>query len=248
MLLTGRTITIFITTFCTILVTMDPNELNLLSHNTILHSLDCNAISHNDFNILYMNIRSCRNKIDLIETLVGSLRKTIHVTWLYSGEIFNISGYHSFHCTRDEGRGGGVSIFVMNNISAHAVLNVSMDISNFLVVELPEHAFKVIGVYNPGRNVAQFVNDIEDTISKHPHSIVCGDFNINILNTNDSLVSHYQQVIQSNGFLFLYKINESYSTRDSNTIKTITRLQICVGIFSNSPSLNQTQISHTIRR
>lgn len=201
------------------------NEIENMVPVMVSHGIDVENIRSCSLNLLYMNTRSCRYKLDLIEAFVQSLNKPIHViifteTWLYTGEIFNINGCQSFHSTRDGERGGGVSIFVKDMISAHTLFSGQLDISNFLVVELPEYLLKLVAIYNPGRNVSQFLSHIEETIAHFKSCIVFGDFNINLLN-EDPLTLDYRAVVEGNGYVFLNSVNQSFATRVSNTIETI---------------------------
>lgn len=205
---------------------MAVNEIDLMSRKITTYSTDINKIPTETINVIYMNIRSCRNKLDLIESFIASLKISLHAivfteTWLYSEEIFNIYGYQSFHCTRDCDRGGGVSIFVKDGISAHVLFAKHLDVSNFLVVELPDFSIKLTGIYNPGRNLTQFISDIDNTTTSFPASITFGDFNMNLLDLADLHVSEYRSTIEGNGYLILNRLDESYATRESNTIKTM---------------------------
>lgn len=80
-------------------------------------------ISFNDFNIFFLNIRSIRYKKDHLEEIIELAKCAIHViviaeTWFNSveTEFFNLNGYNAYHCTRDSGRGGRVTIFVKEAI------------------------------------------------------------------------------------------------------------------------------------
>lgn len=202
------------------------NEIGEIAQQIVSYSTNTDTLISSTLNVLYMNTRSCRYKIDMIESYIVSLRKTIHAivfteTWLYSDEIFNIYGYQSFHNNRAEGRGGGVSIFVKDEISAHVLFSEQLDISNFLVVEMPEFSIKLTAIYNPGRNVLQFLSHLDDFISKYSSNVVFGDFNINLLNQDDSLVINYRGFVDGNGHVILNSLSEVYATRESNTVKTI---------------------------
>lgn len=106
-------------------------------------------------------------------------------------------------------------------IDAHVLLTEHLDISNFLVVELPDYSIKLSGIYNPGRNITRFISDIDNTIVSFPKGIVFGDFNLNLLDSENTDVSEYRSIVEANGYLFLNNISEAYATRESNTIKTV---------------------------
>lgn len=183
-------------------------------------------LSVTSLNILYLNIRSCRNKLDCLESFIHSLNQSIHVivlseTWLYSWEIFNIHNYRSYHCTRDSDRGGGVSIFVRQDVSSQMILSTHRDVNDFVVVDLINEKIKIMGVYNPGRNQLEFLNELENVLHDYPKTIVLGDFNINMLDTQQRLVSDYTITVEGSGFLFINPISSDYATRVSNSISTL---------------------------
>lgn len=199
-------------------------------HNCIELMTTCSRnfehLSETSLNILYFNIRSCRSKIDYLETYIHSLQQPIHVivlseTWLYSWEIFNIQNYQSYHCTRDSDRGGGVSIFVRRDVSSQLILSSHKDVNDFVVVELIDERIKIMGVYNPGKNQLEFLCELDNVLSDYPKTIVLGDFNINLLDTHQRIVSDYKNTVEGNGFLFINPMTNEYSTRVSNSIHTL---------------------------
>lgn len=105
---------------------MPSKQINLnIKHNI---GFDSVSLKSNRFNILYLNIRSLRNKIYELESLINSNKFQIHAivlteTWLEDGEakFFNFPNFKSFHLTRSK-RGGGVAIFVKVDHEASLVL------------------------------------------------------------------------------------------------------------------------------
>jgi exonuclease III len=93
-------------------------------------------VNTNHLKILYMNVRSIRNKFDEIQALLAciesEIRQGIDVvimteSWLNRDEVnfFNISDYDAYHSLRD-GRGyGGISVYVKKHILTN-VLETSM--------------------------------------------------------------------------------------------------------------------------
>ena len=134
---------------------------------------------NSDFRILLINARSIRNKLDKIELLINEFdllhKSVIHAviiteSWLYENEICEIENYKAFHSTRGclgSGRGGGVSIFILKNISCQCLLNLCFDESNFLIIELIKEKIKIMGIYTPGRNVETFLDKLDSIISLH---------------------------------------------------------------------------------
>lgn len=113
----------------------------------------------NSFNCIYFNIRSLRNKLDEISLFLASFKKTIHIlilaeTWLHESvkTITNIPGYNSIHSVRKDKIGGGVSIFVKDNLIFNSVYENVLDNNNFLIISLPEQKIHICGIYNNPRS------------------------------------------------------------------------------------------------
>ena len=68
-----------------------------------------------------LNIRSLRNKVEDLETILSQLGNVDVIglceTWLNKVEniYFNIPGYTSAHCNRLAKKGGGVSFFIRSD-------------------------------------------------------------------------------------------------------------------------------------
>lgn len=78
-------------------------------------------------NVLYINIRSIRNKMSDINDIILTHKKIIHLivlteTWIYPNEenCFNFNNYTALHNCRDT-RGGGCSIYIREDL--HYVQN-----------------------------------------------------------------------------------------------------------------------------
>lgn len=197
---------------------------NIINELRIDYTTEVNELSSTHFNILHVNTRSCRNKIDELTQMISELKKTIHVivfseTWLYENEICNITDYNSYHSCRKD-RGGGVSIFVLGNLKSQLTLNHHDNVNNFLIVDLIDLGVKVMGVYNPGREVNEFLDKFERLIDNYENLYICGDFNINLLDGSNDLVQNYRYRVESLGFVILNSLDPKYATRISNTIST----------------------------
>ena len=122
-------------------------DIMVVKNQDILHKLseseqcnyvtsinDYNAVQLNEyaFGVLHLNIRSFyKNEAKLIQLLDDICQKvTVHVillceTFLNSNNVAlaEISGFTSFHKMREDRKGGGVSIFVKNDIVVTEQLN-----------------------------------------------------------------------------------------------------------------------------
>lgn len=236
-------------------LTMEINDLDV----NITYDLDItniNNVSVNNFNCIYLNIRSLRNKLDDILLLLSSFNKTIHVlmlveTWLVESEktITNIPGYNSIHSVRKDKIGGGVSIFVKDNLIFNSVYENVLDNNNILIISLPEQKVHICGIYNNPRSIINnFFVYFNNIMSTYKNLLIFGDLNLNILNFNDNTVREYNELIQSNGFLILNKAHPDYATRISNTIKTILdhiitdKIQSSYKFFISSTHLSDHEI------
>jgi hypothetical protein len=80
--------------------------------------------SNRTISLLYLNIRSMKNKLLDLECIIKSFKVKIHLiciteTWLSDGVagFIELPGYsHAYSC-RPHRRGGGVSIFVENDLT-----------------------------------------------------------------------------------------------------------------------------------
>lgn len=132
--------------------------------------------------------------------------------------LYNIEGYCSYHDTRRERDGGGVSIWVHKKYVSYVSYEYADCDNNFLSIYIQQLNVKVIGIYNT--NNRNFHNQFDQILSMNQRCIIVGDFNINLLEQN-YITKKYIETITSNGFYILNKIHSDYSTRISGTSKTI---------------------------
>lgn len=195
----------------------------LINEIDIRYSTDC-VLSNDCFNTLHLNTRSCRKKMDGLVQLINDFQGIVHVvvfteTWLYEGEICYMLGYDAYHSCRED-RGRGVSIFVLTELRSQLVMSNCIHECNFVMVKLIDYNLKILGVYNPGRNISSFLDEFEQSISNHKRIYICGDFNIYVLDTENSVVEDYVDRVQSAGYIILNSLDQRFATRKSNTIAT----------------------------
>lgn len=180
-----------------------------------------------------MNVRSLRKHLDELTSLVSAFKRTIHAivlteSWLEIDHIsvVNIPGYNVIHSIRNTSDGfsigGGVSIFILADLTYNVVYENVEDNNNLIVINLPLQKMFLCGIYNnPRSNIDLFLDKIHDITSKFKKLIIFGDFNINLLNFNDNKVNLYTSIIHSNGCIFLNKLSTEFATRISNTVSTV---------------------------
>lgn len=93
--------------------------MQLNNNINIKHMINTNTNNDSNLNVMYINIRSIRNKLDKLETLLQTHTKLTHIiviaeTWLYSNEthLYNIPNYEHLFNTRPT-RAGGVQFLCM---------------------------------------------------------------------------------------------------------------------------------------
>ncbi len=153
-----------------------------------------------DFDILYYNCRSLLPKIDLLRAVCETTHPDVVCvveTWLNS-DILNselyVPNYSVLRLDRNR-HGGGVALFIQNNISYVPILT---DIPNleFLLVSLTRHQLHLnIGVfYRPPSSSHIIFDTLTDALLSSHQSIlsnliILGDFNVNFVPTHH-LYSH----------------------------------------------------------
>jgi hypothetical protein len=105
----------------------------------------------------------------------------------HSNKLVSLPGYRLLRADRSDGRrGGGAAIYVRSELK-YKVLARSPDdaIVNYIFIELRFQGQNILVsvIYNPPRipGLPVFWPVLEDLISKYPHNLLLGDFNINML-------------------------------------------------------------------
>ena len=155
-----------------------------------------------DFSLFHLNIRSLQrnfnNLINLLSlldinfTLIG-----VSETWLNEpSHLLDIDGYNFIHKHRPNRSGGGVGLYISNNLEFKLRSDLSfddIDIAESLFVEIlrPHGKNIVVGtIYRPPNQTDQRVNDFLSTNNELLEKIsrenkICflmGDFNLNLIN------------------------------------------------------------------
>ena len=164
-----------------------------------------------------MNVRSLNKHHDELEALINSLESPpdvvcISETWLQednSVNCFKLSGYNTIINKSRKGIGGGVMMQLKDNVTIIEEFNSELAESISVLVKLNNEIFQIMLVYNPPNDnkftfVDEFVKHLEAISNKNYRAVICGDFNINILKSNN-LSSKYIDAVENNGFNQLIK-------------------------------------------
>lgn len=208
---------------------LSTNTFNMnVVHTTDVSNLKSLTNSKSNLNIIYINIQSLRNKLYDLETLIYSYDYDIHIVvlteiWLRKNEnnLFNISGYVPYFSNRQESF-GGVAIYIKGNINSSFVMEEEFNKTNILITKLSSHNINIIGIYRSHETrVTDFIHKLDNITSVYKNSIILGDMNLNLLNTNQEQVILYTNTLLCNGYLIYNKISSEYATRISRSTRTV---------------------------
>lgn len=175
------------------------------------------------FNLLYLNINSIRNKLTELEIqlqlILNETKKIVHFVALteirildYDKPYFNLPEYNSFFSTRLDGD-GGCALFVHESIKCKLIYEHSSDNVNTLIVNIIDLNLNIAVVYKqPMVAFNTFESHIYRCLDTNIKTIIVGDMNINLL-SNSNNVKRYIDMSIENGFYILNKINTKYATR-----------------------------------
>ena len=211
---------------------------NTLQQNQNQSTNECNSASRLNKNtnvskkklkleeliIILLNIRSLKEKLAEIEIILNELKEKPHViviteTWLKEDEIkfYNLKNYQSIANCRKDSRGGGIIIYIRDDINFNIILNENFDKSHIGIINLNELDIKICGIYrSPATSPKLFLEKLDNLLEKTENLICLGDFNFNILNDNDINTRNYLDMIQINNFTLLNEINDKNYTYSEN--------------------------------
>ena len=154
--------------------------------------------------IIHVNCRSLNSNFDKLNQMLNDLQHKFDIiavseTWLnkYNSDLYSLNGFQMYNQDRDTARGGGVAIYVRENIK-HTVNNgLSIAVENCfecLTVDLyVPRKITVSCVYRkPGSNIETFSDKIEEMFRcKTTPLYICGDFNVNLLSYENHKSTEY---------------------------------------------------------
>lgn len=186
----------------------------------------------NCLSVISFNTRSYFSHVDELVSLIGALNSTPDVivlteTWLSDATVnyCSIDGYKAYNTLRKgDGRGGGVSIFVIDKWQSSFIesLSFSDDTLESCAVTLCNNneKFLVYGVYRPhSDSITNFTDRIGGILNggifKNSKTIVTGDFNINILNSCHEPNNYFLTSMQTLNFLPNISMPTRFSSIDN---------------------------------
>lgn len=194
---------------------------------------------------IYMNARSLvkYGKFDELHCITVSLQPHIAIvteTWIKDDndlQLLQIPNYTHYHSHRKNRNGGGVSIFIHNNLQHNFIEEHCIDNDiHFLWIHLSRQNLDIGAVYNPNRKrVDSFLEAYSVHLDKRKRAVIFGDFNFDLL-APDRDTRKYKDTIKEAGYRILNKINRKHCTRETETTKTIID-HVCTNLKGNNINL-----------
>lgn len=184
-----------------------------LNTKNITNNVETTAI----LKIIYINIRSVRNKTDELEIILKQYSPDIVIlteTWLYEDEAAQIhfEQYSTITACRQT-RGGGVAIILRQNIRYEYVKEDNTMNNNMLLLNLIDLKFNLGAVYKqPSSCSKNFIESFEQFFANNKRYLIIGDMNINLL-ANDANTKDYMDMLHGTGLLVLNNLTLSDATR-----------------------------------
>jgi hypothetical protein len=170
---------------------------------------------NNKFSILHLNMRSLpKNYEPFMDTLNISQAKfsaiVLSETWLREDTKNNhvLKGYKSYHTVRAERRGGGISIYIRDDLNCSKIDDACF-LEDYIEsvgvrVDIGNNSINIVGLYRPpnglGMSFINKINSILTTTLKDRQSIFAGDMNINLLKIKEINTKNLVNIMISNGF------------------------------------------------
>lgn len=214
-------------------------------------------------NVCHFNVSSLLPKIDEIRCIFANTN--VHIiaaseTWLkshHSNAAVNIDGFKFIRNDRVRKRGGGVGIFIKNNLKFNLILASENLSSEFLFIEIifPDSKILFGVVYKAPSidEVTELTTVVTSLSDKYEDIIIMGDFNKNLLNisvgvckkfiTGSCSVCRFSNAFSSLGLSSVGNYATHFSPNGApsqidliltnNPLKFNTFSQICTGILAH---------------
>lgn len=170
--------------------------------------------------LMTLNIHSLINKYDHLDAFIRSFGTNkpkiflITETWLkHNRFLHNISGYTVEFINRPGSvRGGGICLYIADNIN-YTVLHRDTLLNSFhLVVDLHDYDFRIGCVYrDPSNDYSAYITHLDSLMERHRNAIWMGDFNIDLLRPS-AAKSAYETMLISNNMQIINKIDPTFAT------------------------------------
>jgi hypothetical protein len=176
---------------------------NYLNEFSFKKKYELPKVNNKNFSIIHTNIRSAKKNLSNFENYLANIDFNPSIialseTWFNDSDvnIYGIEGYNIESTYRPSKRGGGVSLLIRESLKYNKRMDLSLinEHCELIFIEIKKDQFEsyrdiLIGVmYRPPNgnleNYNNYLNDFLEIIKTEEKLIyICGDFNINLLNS-----------------------------------------------------------------
>uniref|UniRef100_A0A8C6MEW6 Reverse transcriptase domain-containing protein n=1 Tax=Nothobranchius furzeri TaxID=105023 RepID=A0A8C6MEW6_NOTFU len=214
----------------------DGNLLNTINDNCKYYTNDQfnSSVDLGHFSLIHINCRSLYVSFDQINAYMKTFKHQFEVialseTWLNEekGTDFDMVGYHLFYTNRGKKKGGGVALYVKSALKCKILDSMAVaveDMMECVAVEIEMEKTRniiVACIYRtPGSNLQCFKERCEtliDGLNDNKSWLICGDFNIDLLNQRNKMTRDFMDVMSSRS---LYPVI-TQPTRITSTCATL---------------------------
>ena len=194
------------------------------------------GFDNNVFSLLNYNIRSFHANGPVFQSMLNSLEHdfkcvVLSETWNTENnlELCKMDQFNGFHTFRQNSRGGGISVFCDQTISASKCENVSRctdDLESCAVkFNYNSLSFLILAIYRPpSGNIQNFTLELEsilDVINLHTNTvIITGDFNLNLTALENTNVLNFSSALHSLHFISVINKPTRFPTCNSDSTPT----------------------------
>ena len=209
-------------------------------YNPIVNTTCSDHLYSQSLSLMHINARSLNKNFDSIELLLTSLQKFqfsvigISETWLHknSPPLYSLENYQMLRSDRGHRKGGGVAIYAKKDIKFKLRSDLHIENTEHIFIEILNTDAKniIVGmIYRaPSDNIDIFLKNFDACLNviaqENKEVYVMGDFNINLLKTDNNTTLTFLSILSSYNF----HPHISNPTRISDTTKTLID-----NIFSN---------------
>ena len=107
----------------------------------------------NKFSIIHLNARSLRNKVDEVECFINAFDMQFDIlafteTWFRNTDV-HLNGYHCESVNRPQKTGGGVALYIKNNVPFSLITELSMSTPDYECIAVKCTGILVVLLYRP---------------------------------------------------------------------------------------------------
>ncbi|CAH2092606.1 unnamed protein product [Euphydryas editha] len=166
----------------------------------------------NEIDIVHLNIRSLRKQFNELLVLLNNCEGKIDIIILSEINIkkdevahYSITGYTMYANTREEQRGGGVIIYIKENINFTAdTLEISASETLHGKLKLEKSILHILATYRPPKtNKSRFVEEINTFLKDIPAKedvVFIGDMNLDLLGDKfNKTTNRYKNMLCGHG-------------------------------------------------